>query len=324
MINCAHNIACDLFSATYTACLFPPQWNQNLLFFKILCKMCLCRVGSSSVLVEHGFVSSVFKSGPGLTSHSWAWRELFSERPTLWCPRLPNQPESMRVCKTMQSAVNDTQETKARIEYKSLEINGRTYWPQWCSESSQPCHGETASSEVSAWWGFFFFYPAAECFWTWCFDVSGFPILLRPLTAGAWPAFMLIPSCCVTKSELGSTAQTQLCFKCVSVQWQFRSSIYQIKPFAFHWGGGRVDTWTDRHSCCSAQARYPLTVGVVVAVATGLERGCGPLAHGCSKARRPLVVILKKCICNHCWLGLETFVVQSKEEGLFYDNHWRP
>lgn len=53
------------------------------------------------------------------------------------------------------------------------------------------------------------------------------------------------------------------------------SSSYQIKQFVFIavadlWAHGR----TDRHSCCTSQAQYPLSVGVVVvAVATGLEKG---------------------------------------------------
>lgn len=59
-----------------------------------------------------------------------------------------------------------------------------------------------------------------------------------------------------------------------------------------------MHTWADGPGYCVSQPQYPLTVGVVVAVATGLERGCKPLVHACSKAKRPLVVFLKKCICK--------------------------
>lgn len=93
-----------------------------------------------------------------------------------------------------------------------------------------------------------------------------FPILLHPLTAGACPAFMLILSYCVTKNEL----------QC-AVTFQSRS--YHIQRFVFILV---ADVWTD--SCSTSLAQYPLTVGVVVAETSGLERGCGLLAHGCSKA----------------------------------------
>lgn len=147
----------------------------------------------------------------------------------------------------------------------------------------------------------------------WCFS-QVFPIPLHPLTAGAWPAFILIHSHSVTKID-----PAQICIK-VLVWWQF--SCYQIKLFVFI---AVADLWTHLQTdtvVCTSQAQYPLIVGVVVAVATGLQRGCGPLAHGCCKAWRPLVVVWKKCISNHCWQSLETFVVQSKEEELFCDNHW--
>ncbi len=150
----------------------------------------------------------------------------------------------------------------------------------------------------------------------WCFS-QVFLVLLHPLTAGAWPAFIPIHTLVLYNYDWPGSDL----YKCASVRWRF--SCYQNKAVCFFIAVS--DLWTHLQTdavVCTSQAQYPLIVGVVVAVATGLQRGCGPLAHRWCKAWRPLVVVWKKCISNHCWQGLEMFVVQSKEEQLFYDNHW--
>lgn len=124
----------------------------------------------------------------------------------------------------------------------------------------------------------------------------GFLILVHPLTAKVWPAFILITLCCVMNRELG--CPDQICMRVSAVM--LRSSACQIKRLgSIVLTDVDADTWTDRRSSCTAQAQYPLRVGVVVAEATGFERGCVPLSHGCSKAKRPLVAALNMCICHN-------------------------
>lgn len=94
---------------------------------------------------------------------------------------------------------------------------------------------------------------------------SGCPILLHPLTAGAWPAFMLTPACCITPEWTSA---------CVSVQ---RAALTEPDNTFVVFALSLLDAWTDRHSSC--KTRYPLSVDiVVVALTTELEKGSGPLA----------------------------------------------
>lgn len=196
--------------------------------------------------------------------------------------------------------------------------NGQTYWPQRVVGGAQKAHSPVMCKRPPL-----MFFLLIQLLNAYALDAlmfySGFPILLCSPTAGAWPAFMLIPSYCITKSELGTLVK----INAISVL-KSRTRAEQLLPnnaVCCHCGGKHTQTDRKTHYCMS-HAQYPLSVGVVVAVATGLERGCRPLAHGCSKAWRPLVAALKKCISNQCRLGLETFVVESKKEGLFNDNRW--
>lgn len=67
----------------------------------------------------------------------------------------------------------------------------------------------------------------------WCFT-QAFPSCYTH-----WPAFMLIPSCCVTKSELGSPAQI-----CISVLGCSDSSEQPLSDSPYHCSGKLMDRQT--------------------------------------------------------------------------------